>query len=280
MTYKKPTPKTQKEISRELHKDTYLQQGNPNDLNTTNRGNENSWRGDDTKPFYIGIQNIDEAIIYHIKNEIKPFVIQNGERIEVPVIYGSPERWKSVQKDGYYKDSNGAIMLPLMIIKRDTIDKIRDISNKIDANNPNNYEYFEKKYSSRNAYSQFNILNEIKPQKELYNVVIPDYVRIGYSCIISTYYIDQLNKIIEAVNYASDSYWGNPESFKFKVKIDSISTPVELVQDNNRLIKSTFSLSVQGYLIPNTIQKDKNSINKSFNKIKTIFTTEVVSNIS
>jgi hypothetical protein len=279
MTYKKPTPKTQKEISRELHKDTYLQQGNPNDLNITNRGNENSWRGDDTKPFYIGIQNIDEAIIYHIKNEIKPFVIQNGERIEVPVIYGSPERWKSVQKDGYYKDSNGAIMLPLMIIKRDTIDKIRDISNKIDANNPNNYEYFEKKYSSRNAYSQFNILNEIKPQKELYNVVIPDYVRIGYSCIISTYYIDQLNKIIEAVNYASDSYWGNPESFKFKVKIDSISTPVELVQDNNRLIKSTFSLSVQGYLIPNTIQKDKNSINKSFNKIKTIFTTEVVSNI-
>jgi hypothetical protein len=54
----------------------------------------------------------------------KPFVIQNGIRIEVPVIYGAPERWKSVQRDGYYKDKNGAIMAPLLMFKRDTLKKI------------------------------------------------------------------------------------------------------------------------------------------------------------
>ena len=43
-----------------------------------------------------------------------------------------------------------------------------------------------------------------------------DYVTLTYSCIIQTYYVEQLNKIIEAINYASDSYWGNPERFKFK----------------------------------------------------------------
>jgi hypothetical protein len=30
-----------------------------------------------------------------------------------------------------------------------------------------------------------------------------------------------MNKLIEAINYASDSYWGDPESFKFKASIDS-----------------------------------------------------------
>jgi hypothetical protein len=31
------------------------------------------------------------------------------ERIPVPIIYGSPERWKSVQKDTYLRDKKGAI---------------------------------------------------------------------------------------------------------------------------------------------------------------------------
>jgi len=278
--YRKPIPKSQKEISKELQDPVYLQQGNPNNSDSTdNRGNKTSWRDDSTKLLNIGIEDIDNAIIYYIQNEIKPFVIQNGERIEVPIIYGSPERWKSVQKDGYYKDKNGAIMLPIMVIKRDNISPIKNIANKLDANNPNNYGTFQKAYSSRNAYTSFDILNNIKPQKEYYNVVVPDYVTITYSCVISTYFIEQLNKIVEAINYASDSYWGDPERFKFKTKIDTINTPTELIQDNNRVVKANFNLNVQAYLIPDTIQKDMNSNNKSFNKVKTIFTTETVSKI-
>lgn len=279
--YRKPIPKSQVEISKELQDPVYLPQGNPNNSDSIdNRGNQTSWKDDSTKLFNIGIKDIDNAIIYYIQNEIKPFVIQNGERIEVPVIYGSPERWKSVQKDGYYKDKNGAIMLPLMIIKRDNISPIKNISNKLDANNPNNYNTFQKIYSPRNAYNSFDILNNIKPQKEYYNIVVPDYVTVTYSCIISTYFVEQLNKIVEAINYASDSYWGDPERFKFKTKVDTINTPIELIQDNNRVVKANFNLNVQAYLIPDTIQKDMNSNNKSFNKVKTIFTTETISKIS
>jgi hypothetical protein len=43
---------------------------------------------------------------------------------------------------------------------------------------------------------------------------------LTYTCIIQTYYVEQLNKIIEAINYASDSYWGDPERFKFRARID------------------------------------------------------------
>jgi hypothetical protein len=279
--YRKPVPKTQRQISEEQHKATYEQQGNPNravpPLN--DRATKISWKGDNVKPFAIGIKDIDEAVIYYLQNVVKPFVIQNGQRIEVPIIYGSPERWKSVQRDGYYKDKNGAIMMPLMVFKRDTIEKNRSIGNKLDANYPNNFEVFEKKYTARNAYDNFNVLNGVKPQKEYYAVVMPDYVTITYSCIISTYYIEQLNKIVEAVNYASDSYWGDPERYKFRVKIDTINTPTELVQDSVRSVKANFNMILNGQVIPDLIQKDTTAINKFFNKTKTIFTTEAVSQL-
>ena len=279
--YRKPTPKTQKQLSEEQHVPTYPQYGNPNASvpASNNRGTKISWEGDDAKLFSIGIKDIDEAVMYYMKSIIKPYVLQNGERIEVPVIYGSPERWKSVQRDGYYKDKNGAIMLPLIIFKRDSIEKVRSFGNKLDANTPNNYQIFEKKYTARNAYNSFDVLNGIKPQKEYYAVVIPDFVNVTYSCIVSTYYIEQLNKIVEAINYASDTYWGDPDRYKFRISINTIQTPTELVQDSLRSVKANFSLTLYGQIAPDVPQKDLSAINKFFDKTKAIFSVEVVSQI-
>jgi hypothetical protein len=280
MANQKPHPKTQREISIEQQVPYDIQQGNPNNVTSTNnRGTKVSWRGDTVKPFTIGIKDIDEAVLYYLQNIIKPFVIQNGQRLDVPVIYGSPERWKSVQKDGYYKDKNGAMMMPLIIFKRDIVEKVRNIGNKLDANNPNNYQVFEKKYSSRNAYDNFNVLNNRTPQKEYYAVVIPDYVKITYSCIISTYYVEQLNGIVEAINYASDSYWGDPERYKFQARIDTINTPTELVSDNNRTVKANFNITLNGQIIPDTIQKNNTAINKFFGKTKISISEEIVTNL-
>ena len=52
------------------------------------------------------------------------------------------------------------------------------------------------------------LLNNRKPQRKIHAVVIPDYVTISYKCIIMTYYVEQMNKIVEAINYASEAYWG------------------------------------------------------------------------
>jgi len=255
---KTPRPKTQREISISQQQPYnppagalgFSETGNPNPTPEFNRGEQTSFRGDTTKPFSLGFKEIDEAISYYMNNVIKPTVQQNGVVQSVPFIYGSPERWKQVQKDGYYRDSKGKIMLPLITFKRNNIEKIRSITNKLDANSPNNVAIWTKNYSSRNAYDNFDILNNRKPIKENYAVVVPDYVNITYDFIISTYYVEQLNKIIEAINYASDSYWGNPERFKFRARIDSFSTPVELPNKGERVVKSTFTLKLYGYLYP------------------------------
>jgi len=279
---KKPIPKTQKEISTSLQTPYDQRYGNPNDMqfDPKNRGNQVSFRDDTTKPFTLGIQDIDEAVMYYLENVIKPTVIQNGVVQKVPVIYGASERWKQIQKDGYYRDLSGAIMMPIITFKRNNITKDRSVGNKLDANFPNNIEVFEKAYSKRDEYNNFNVLNNRKPQKEYYAVVMPDYVTVTYDFIISTYYVEQMNKIVEAMNYASDSYWGNPERFKFRARIDTFQTNTELPVGAERIVKTNFTLTLRGYIVPDNIQKQLASIKKFSNAVQVVFTTEVVSNIN
>lgn len=265
-----PIPKTQKEILVDQQVPFDVERGNPNKSNNPNRATQTSFRNDNTKPFSISLEDIDQAIMYYFQNVIRPYVVQNEERIEVPVIYGSPEKWKSYQKDGYYRDVNGAIMAPLIMFKRDSIEKNRTIANKLDANKPNNYTVTEKQYSPNNIYSNFNVLTNRIPVTTYYASVVPDYLTLTYSCVVFTYYVAQLNKIVEAIEYASDAYWGNPEQFQFQTRIDTFNTVTELQNTAERLVRSTFNIKVYGYIVPEVLQKDLNSIKKFSSKSKII----------
>ena len=280
-----PRPKTQREILlsnpvQEAYKNPENGEttGNPNRAfpDDKNRGNQISFRDDKVKPFSLGLKENDEAIVYYMENVIKPTVIQNGVVQKVPIYYGSPERWAQVQKEGYFRDLKGKIMMPVITYKRVSVEKNRNIANKIDANYPNNVQLFQKPYSINNQYDNFNILNNRIPKKESYAVVMPDYVTLTYDFIISTYYVEQMNKIVEAMNYASDSYWGNKERFQFNARIDSYATTVEIVTAGNRLVKTNFSLKLNGYLIPDTIQKELSAVKKLSNATQLIFDMETV----
>ncbi len=278
---RKPIPKTQKQLGNEQVTPTYQQAGNPNNFNQTpqnNRALNTSFKGDTVKPFSVGIQDIDEAVFYYFQNVIQPSVIQNGARLNVPVIYGSPEKWKSFQKDGYYRDQKGKIMAPLIMFKRTDIAKNRTIANKLDANYPNNFGVFTKKYTQRNSYDNFKVLNNRIPQQEYYAIVMPDYLTVTYECAVFTYYVEQLNKIVEAMEYASDSYWGNPQRYQFKSMIDSFGFQTELAQDDERIVRSTFNIRLNGYIIPEILQKDITALKKFSNKTKIIFSVEATDN--
>jgi hypothetical protein len=92
--------------------------------------------------------------------------------------------------------------------------------------------------------------------------------------------MEQLNKVIEACEYASDAYWGNPERYQFRAFIDSFSTATELTAGQDRLVKGTFNIRLRGYIIPDTIQNELNSMKKYNSKAKINITSEVVSNIN
>ena len=242
--------------------------------NTINRAYQVDRASDSVELLNIGIKDIDEAIFYYFNEVLKPQVYQNGKTINVPLVYGSPERWAAMQKDGYYRDKNGKMQTPLIVFRRDNIEKNRNLGNKLDANSPNNFGVFEKKFSSKNIYDRFGIVNNRQPVKEYYAVAIPDYVNITYSCIIFTDYMEHNNKIIEGINFASDSYWGAPDRFRFRAMIDSFATSTELVQGNDRIVKTTFNINLLGHIITDAINALPFNTKKYFSKASVKITSE------
>ena len=161
--------------------------------NLENRGLQVSRDNDTVETITVGVKDIDEAIFYYFNNVLKPQVTQNGGVINVPLVYSSPERWAAMQKDGYYRDKNGKMQAPLITFRRASLEKNRDLGNKLDGNNPQNFGIFTKKYTRKNAYDRFSILNNRVKDTEMYAVAIPDYVNIVYNCVIFTDYMEQNN---------------------------------------------------------------------------------------
>ena len=278
MAVRKPVPKAQSELSQGSIT-AYTNRGKSGVKIERNRAENRKVTSDDVKQFSIGLRDIDETIVYYFNNVIKPSVLQNGTRKNVPIIYGSPERWAAVQKDGFYRDKNGKIQAPLIMYKRDSLEKNRSLGNKLDANNPVNFGIFEKKFSMKNVYDRFSILNNRDRVKEYYGVIIPDYVNITYSCIIFTDYVEQMNKIIESVNFAADSYWGDPERFKFRAMIDNFTTVTELNQGEDRKVRTEFQINMLGHIVSDSINAQLNGLNKFYSKSAISFKIETAGDI-
>jgi hypothetical protein len=242
------------------------------------RGNEISLKDDNkNKTISIGLKDIDASILYYLENIIKPVVTQNDRQISVPIIYGSPERWKSMQADGFYRDKNGKTMVPLIMFKRDSFTKNNTLGNKLDGNKVNNIEYFETGYSKRNVYDNFGVLRNQKPQKEYILGIIPDYLDITYTMSIFTDYVEQANEITEAVEFAARSYWGDPERFMFRADIQTFNTPVLLENGSDRANKTTMNVLVNGYIIPSGINAAMAGPSpKSYGITKTIIKESII----
>ena len=277
-----PIPLNQSEIVQSTIT-PYLNQGKPisnNVFNKTNRSKQTTRKTDKIKDISIGLEDIDYAIKYYFDAVIKPQVTQDGNMIPVPVKYSSPERWKSVQADGYYRDTNGKLVLPIIIYKRDNVEKNRGLGNKIDANQPSLFQVFETRYNQRNQYDKFSILTNRIPSKQYYVSVVPDYVNITYSVSIFTNYVEQNNKIIEAIEFAADSYWGDPNRWQFRTMIDSFATTNIINSGEDRAAVTTITLKVNGYLIPDSVNKTISDSHLHYSPAQIVFGMEVVGDVN
>ena len=234
------------------------------------------------KPFTLGLEDIDNAIFYYFNNVIQPSVIQNGNQIFVPVSYAAQERWVSVQKDGYYRDKNGRVMYPIIIIRRTGFEKNRELANKLDGNNVNNFSISKARYNSQNQYTSFDILNNTIPSEKFYLTPVPDYINITYECAVFTNFISENNKIVEAIEFASDSYWGDKNHFQFRTYITSFDSTSEYAIDEQRVARTTFSITLYGYIVPDTLNKylATNGQRQFFSKSTVSITGETVANIN
>ena len=271
----KPRPKNQREILDEVLGQEAVDptSGRPA-VKPRNRGNDVSTKGDRVKDVSIGIMDIDTAIIKYIEEKIKPSTIQDGNRIQVPVMYGFPERWQTIQEKGALREISGRFMAPVIVIKRDSLEANRTLGNKIDANNPQNLHVFESGYTKKNQYDNFSVLTNRIPIKEYRLVVTPEYVTLTYSAVIFTNHLEQNNKIIEAFKYAENTYWGEQGRFQFRSRIDSFSTSTEYSVGEDRTTRTNFEITLNGYIIPDTVNRDVSYPKKFLSKAQVVFNIE------
>jgi len=216
-----------------------------------NRGYDRSRKDDNVKNISVGLMDIDAAIMFYFNNVIKPTVVENDETIKVPLMYSNPERWNSIQKNGYLVDNKKQLLIPLIVFKRNSISKDETMSvDKIDPLNPKLFRTFQSKYSKKNRYDNFSVQQGLNKTKELYTVGVPDYVNLEYEFIVWTSYTEQMNSIIEKIIWSEGSYWGEDGKFKFRTSIDNYTDASEFTVNSERLIRTTFSVTLKGYLIP------------------------------
>ena len=237
---------------------------------------------DNTKPFTLGLQDIDEAVFYYFNNVIQPSVIQNGNKIPVPVSYAAQERWVSVQKDGDFRDKNGKVMYPIIILQRTGFEKNRTLANKLDGNNVNNFSVSKARYNQQNQYTPFNVLNNWLPSEKFYLTPVPDYINITYNCAVFTNFISENNKIVESIEFASDSYWGDKNRFQFRTYITNFESTSEYAINEQRVARTTFAITLYGYIMPETFNRDlaTKGQRQFFSKSTVSITAETVKNIN
>ena len=241
-----------------MPKDIITQRKKPEPRSTRgklNRARQYKVTDGQPKDISVTLMDMDSAIMYYFDNVIKPTVFENGEQIKVPTMYASPERWHSINKTGFMRDSKRQIILPVIAFRRTGMEKDDTIAvDKIDPLDPKLFYTFERKFTDNNRYDNFAVQQGIIPQREYYNVAVPDYMVLNYDFIIFTHYIEQMNRLVERINWSAGSYWGEPGKMRFKTNIESYTDSTELA-DRDRIVKTEFSVSLKGYLIPDAFNE-------------------------
>ena len=84
-----------------------------------------------------------------------------------------------------------------------------------------------------------------------------------------------MDKLVEALNFASNSYWGDPSRFQFLAKIESFDDIQTYEQGEDRLVRTEFDLTLNGYLIPDSLNAYLAQLqNRTYNLCKIVFNTE------
>jgi hypothetical protein len=232
---------------------------------------------DTQKNWVVTIKDIDETVFKHLQ-DMQLSVVENGNTINVPVYYASPEKWKSVRQDGFMRDSNGRVILPALIFYRQSSESDQSMAMF------NKYLRYSvmKTYSEKNKYTKFStLMGRNVPTNEVYNVVMPDHMNFNYKFIIWTESVEQNNALVERINFETNDYWGKEKGFKFRTFVNSYTHTTEVESDSDRMVRTEFDLVLRGYLLPDLfapgLEGFKSTTEKTFTAKKIILGTEVVS---
>lgn len=193
----------------------------------------------------ITLYDIDYSIYFHLSENLKLRINENGTSIPVPVMFANGEKWSQIRQHGYMRDGNKKVMAPVIVIRRTNV--VAD--DRLPIVDTNKYNPTFRMLPHKTMSMQYDRVagQYLKKESfEYYMVDVPDYVRVSYELIFWTDLQEQMNNLIQPIIGVSDHVWG--DFYKFRANVQDITHDNVNVPGEDRLIKSTMSLLVDGYL--------------------------------
>ena len=246
-----------------------------------NRANEMNRSEDTVKVPKITLYDIDFGVFAHLSQNFRPKVNDNGNSIDVPIMYANGEKWSQIRAHGYARDANKKVLAPLMVIRRVDVSEDTRISMapgqqwnaatawfpkmKMVPHRTTNMQYdrIAGQYLSKNSF-------------EYYLIDVPDYVRVNYELIIWTDLQEQMNPLVHGILAMNNHMWG--DYWKFRTTIQSTTHDNVNVPGEDRLVKTTMSLQVDGYL-RNEFEYHQSKIQKAYSLKRVDFMNETTDEI-
>ena len=234
------------------------------------------------KGYSIRLKDVDTAVLKHMMINISPTVKESNEMIRVPVVYGNEERWKSVRSRSTLRDSTGAILLPVIVVKRTSVSFNDDLPMSFDHDIRNKFISHIKlnQWSSKNRYDRFAVLTGQKPVMETVKTGMPDFINATYEVAMMTNYIEQMNGLTELMLQHLKTYFGDSTSYKFLSDLDGdISDASTMESQGERFIRSDFNMSIKGYILPEFTKTNfgkRSELRKEFIPKKVSFSEKIL----
>ena len=223
-----------------------------------------------------GIEDVDRAL-FKLFNDDLPFFYENdGDIKRIPCIFAGGERAMILRRKEALRDRQGALILPLVSILRNGIDQEAEkgigpgdgtltIKKRLA---PEDIQY-KRLVNQQNLGSQDNTVNQLGPTdtslkltaKNIYEVITipsPRFFKATYDITFWAQYLTQMNSMVEAfissynINPARTFKIESDKGYWFVATVESglnDSTNFDSYLDEERLIKTSLTMSVTGYII-------------------------------
>jgi len=230
-----------------------------------NRANEMRRDDDIVRVPAVTLYDIDYAVLYGLNSQIKPTVVEDGHAVKVPVIYLDGEKFNQIRRNGFMRDLNNKVISPVIGLKRMGVND----DDRLPHVNLNNYTPTRKLYPYRSMNMQYDrVTGQIlrKHSYEYYLVNIPRFVKVDYDITIWCDFVEHLNIVAQSLFSVNNHLWG--DYYKFRVYMGSLTDEVTSLPGEQRIVKATIPITVDGYLL-DEFQYSRQTMQKKFS-IKTV----------
>tara|TARA_R100000152_G_C6778771_1_gene209730 strand:- start:529 stop:1371 length:843 start_codon:yes stop_codon:yes gene_type:complete len=231
--------------------------------------------------YEMALMDLDKSLLSHVNKVMNIQISEAGELRDVPVMYGNEERWANFRRRGVIRDRNGSLVLPLIMLRRNLVNFNDNLPMwQHDLLGKSIEIVRSSKYSSKNQYSRFALQQGIKPVEERIITGAPQYVNLTYSFVVWTQYVQQMNSVVEQFLNQHNRYWGDNTSYRFLCKVEGgINDATQLEVNQERIIRSTFDIILQGYLLhestSNIVNKKQMNFKKSLTRGRVTFSENI-----